>query len=67
MGIANTSSATLIAHKLTGAGLDRAGAPDSTTLGMLARKRSILARAAMRTAERLDARGALREYGGFRG
>ena len=66
MGIGNTSSATLVAHKLTGlsvdslvgrgAGLDDAG---------VARKRLILQRAAGRTAERLDAPGALREYGGF--
>ena len=66
MGIANTSSATLIAHKLTGAGLDALiGRGTGLDDDGLARKRSILARAAMRTAERLDARGALREYGGF--
>ena len=66
MGIANTSSATLIAHKLTGAGLDAltgrgAGLDDDG----LARKRRVLARAAARTAERLDPSDALREYGGF--
>ena len=66
MGIANTSSATLIAHKLTGAGLDALiGRGTGLDDDGLARKRSILAHAAMRTAERLDARGALREYGGF--
>ena len=66
MGIANTSSATLIAHKLTGAGLDALiGRGTGLDDDGLARKRTILARAAMRTAERLDTRGALREYGGF--
>ena len=66
MGIANTSSATLIAHKLTGAPLDaltgRGAGLDDTGL---ARKRRVLARAAARTAERLDAHEALTEYGGF--
>ena len=66
MGIANTSSATLIAHKLTGAPLDAltgrgAGLDDAG----LARKRRVLARAAARTAERLDGYQALTEYGGF--
>ena len=66
MGIANTSAAALIAHKLTDAGLDAligpgAGLDDDG----LAHKHTVLARAAARTAGRLDARGALREYGGF--
>ena len=66
MGIANTSSATLVAHKLTGAGLDALiGRGTGLDDDGLARKRTILARAAMRTAERLDTHGALREYGGF--
>ena len=66
MGIANTSSATLVAHKLTGAGLDALiGRGTGLDDDGLARKRTILARAAMRTAERLDTYGALREYGGF--
>ena len=66
MGIANTSSASLIAHKLLGlplaelvgrgTGLDDAG---------LARKRKVLEEAAARTAPRLDAATALTEYGGF--
>ena len=65
MGIANTSSATLIAHKLTGAPLDAltgrgAGLDDDG----LAHKRRVLARAAARTAGRLDAHDALTEYGG---
>ncbi len=66
MGIGNTSSATLVAHKLTGAGLDSlvgrgAGLDDA---GM-ARKHAILERAAGRTAARLDPVDALWEYGGF--
>lgn len=66
MGIGNTSSATLVAHKLTGAGLDSlvgrgAGLDDAG----LERKREILDRAARRTAARLDGQDALREYGGF--
>ena len=66
MGIANTSSATLIAHKLSGAGLDAlTGRGTGLDDGGLARKRAVLTRAAMRTAERLDARDALSEYGGF--
>ena len=66
MGIGNTSSATLVAHKLTGAGLEAlvgrgAGLDDAG----LARKHEILERAARRTAPRLDPAEALREYGGF--
>lgn len=66
MGIGNTAAASLVAAKLTGAdvagltgrgtGLDDAG---------LARKRSLLERAAARTAPQLDAPDALREYAGF--
>ena len=66
MGIANTSSASLIAHKLTGAGLDGLiGRGTGLDDGGLARKRAVLGRAAKRTADRLGARDALREYGGF--
>ena len=66
MGIANTSSATLIAHKLTGAVLDSLiGRGTGLDDDGLAHKRAVLARAAARTAERLGARDALREYGGF--
>lgn len=66
MGIGNTSSATLVAHKLTSTGLDSlvgrgAGLDDA---GM-ERKREVLERAARRTAARLDGQDALREYGGF--
>ena len=66
MGIANTSSASLVAHKLTGVGLDALiGRGTGLDDAGLAHKRTVLARAAARTAPRLDARGALREYGGF--
>ena len=66
MGIGNTSSATLVAHKLTGTALDSlvgrgAGLDDAG----LSRKQGILEQAARRTAVPLDARDALREYGGF--
>ena len=66
MGIANTSAATLIAHKLTGVGLDALiGRGTGLDDDGLAHKRAVLERAAMRTAERLDARATLSEYGGF--
>ena len=66
MGIANTSAAALVAHKLTSAGLDSLiGRGTGLDDDGLAHKRTVLARAALRTAERLDARNALREYGGF--
>ncbi|NNF72600.1 MAG: nicotinate-nucleotide--dimethylbenzimidazole phosphoribosyltransferase [Rhodobacteraceae bacterium] len=66
MGIGNTSSAALVAAKLTGVpvadyvgrgtGLDDAG---------LEAKADVLNRAAARTEDRLEARVALAEYGGF--
>ena len=66
MGIANTSSATLIAHKLTGVGLEALiGRGTGLDDEGLARKHAVLERAALRTGERLHARDALREYGGF--
>ena len=66
MGIANTSSAALIAHKLTGAPLDAlAGRGAGLDDAGLAHKRRVLVRAAARTAERLDGYQALTEYGGF--
>jgi len=66
MGIGNTSSATLLVHKLTGDHLDSlvgrgTGLDDSG----LTQKRRVLAEASARTADRLSGRGALREYGGF--
>ena len=66
MGIANTSSAALVAHKLTGARLDALiGRGTGLDDDGLARKHAVLARAAVRTVEQLDGNGALREYGGF--
>ena len=66
MGIANTSSASLVAHKLTGVGLDRlVGRGTGLDDDGLARKHEVLARAASRTAPRLEPGDALREYGGF--
>ena len=66
MGIANTSSATLVAHKLTGAPLDAlTGRGTGLDDDGLAHKRRVLARAAARTARRLDPEAVLREYGGF--
>ena len=66
MGIANTSSASLVAHKLTGVGLERLiGRGTGLDDDGLARKHEVLARAADRTAPRLDPADALREYGGF--
>ncbi|MBQ0959342.1 nicotinate-nucleotide--dimethylbenzimidazole phosphoribosyltransferase [Ideonella sp. 4Y11] len=66
MGIANTSAASLLLHKLRhvplevatgrGTGLDDAG---------LVHKRAVLARAAARTGGISDGREALVEYGGF--
>lgn len=66
MGIGNTSSATLLAHKITGAaiaslagpgaGLDDAG---------VARKVAILERAAARREEKLSPEDALAAYGGL--
>lgn len=66
MGIGNTSSASLVSAKITGhpveelvgrgTGLDDEG---------LERKRSLLVKAASRTATRLSAKEALAEFGGF--
>lgn len=66
MGIGNSSSAAMIAHKLSGyslqeivgrgTGLDDAG---------LEQKLTILQRASARTEKRLDPLSCLREYGGF--
>ena len=64
MGIGNTASAALLAHKIAGvplqvgrgAGLDDAG---------LRRKQDVVAQGAARTAARLPPMDALAEYGGF--
>ena len=66
MGIANTSAATLIAHKLTGAPLDTlVGRGTGLDDAGLAHKRRVLERAARRSPAGLDPFEALREYGGF--
>ena len=66
MGIANTSSASLVAHKLTGVGLDAlVGRGTGLDDAGLAHKIEVLRRAAARTDPRLDPGDALREYGGF--
>lgn len=66
MGIANTSAATLIGHKLTG---DPISALTGRGTGLddaaLARKTEILARAAARTPDVLSAEETLIQYGGF--
>ena len=66
MGIGNTSSASLVAHKLLDlplAGLvGRGTGLDSKGVG---RKRALLEEAAARTPRRLGAAAALAEYGGF--
>jgi nicotinate-nucleotide--dimethylbenzimidazole phosphoribosyltransferase len=66
MGIGNTSAAALLGHKLIGATLDLLVGPGTGVAGeALGRKREVLARAAARTPDRLDANVALAEYGGF--
>ena len=66
MGIANTSSASVVAHKLTGVGLESLVGPGTGLDDAgLVRKMEILKRAAARTDPLLDPRDALREYGGF--
>ncbi len=66
MGIGNTSSASLVAAKLTGRAVeDLVGRGTGLDDKGLERKRTLLAQAASRTAPRLGAREALEEYGGF--
>ncbi|MCA0176612.1 MAG: nicotinate-nucleotide--dimethylbenzimidazole phosphoribosyltransferase [Proteobacteria bacterium] len=65
MGIANTSAAALLLHKLAGVPMDQAAGRGTGLEGAgLARKQALLARAAARTGP-LDVLGALTEYGGF--
>ncbi|MFT6317264.1 MAG: nicotinate-nucleotide--dimethylbenzimidazole phosphoribosyltransferase [Candidatus Azotimanducaceae bacterium] len=66
MGIGNTSSAALLAHKLTGEPLEKivgrgTGLDDSG----LENKHRLLQVASRRTTSRLSAQQALQEYGGF--
>jgi nicotinate-nucleotide--dimethylbenzimidazole phosphoribosyltransferase len=66
MGIGNTASAALLAHKATGLALEAlVGRGTGLDDAGLARKRRLLAEAAARTPERLAAPDALAEYGGF--
>jgi nicotinate-nucleotide--dimethylbenzimidazole phosphoribosyltransferase len=66
MGIANTSAATLLLHKLAGVGVEIAtGRGTGVDDEGLARKRAVLIRAAARTAPDLSPLAALAEYGGF--
>ncbi|MCX7645395.1 MAG: nicotinate-nucleotide--dimethylbenzimidazole phosphoribosyltransferase [Rhodobacteraceae bacterium] len=66
MGIANTSSAALVAAKLLGLPVEEiAGRGTGLDDAGLSRKRAVLARAAARTPDRLPPEAALAEYGGF--
>lgn len=66
MGIGNTSSATLVSAKIAGLALDCLIRRGTGVRGpALAHKLEVLRRAAARTEERLEARSALIEYGGF--
>lgn len=66
MGIANTSAAALLAHKVASIPLDDlAGRGTGLDDAALAAKRAVLGRAAARTAPRLAPMAALAEYGGF--
>jgi len=66
MGIGNTSSASLLTSKITGAPLrDLVGRGTGLNDDGLERKQSLLQRAAGRTPDVLDAEQALVDYGGF--
>ncbi len=66
MGIGNTSSATLLAHKLLGLPLAKLTGPGTGLDAQgVAHKLGVLERAAARTAARLEPKAALAEYGGF--
>lgn len=66
MGIGNTSSASLVAAKILGVPVaDLTGRGTGLADDGLTRKRALLQTAAGRTADRLPADDALREYGGF--
>lgn len=66
MGIANTSSAALLAHKLTGDPVDRfVGRGTGVDDDGLARKLEVLEAASARTTGNLDPVSAMAEYGGF--
>lgn len=66
MGIGNTSSAAMLAHKLLGLPLaDLAGPGAGLDAAGVDRKRGILMQAAARTGPKLEPGPALAEYGGF--
>ena len=66
MGIANTSAATVLAHKLLGLPVaDLAGRGTGLDDAGLAHKTAVLEAAAARTGPDLSAAAALAEYGGF--
>lgn len=66
MGIGNTSSATLIAHKILGLPLSGiTGAGTGLDADGISRKLTLLQTASARTEDILPAMTALREYGGF--
>lgn len=66
MGIANTASASVLAHKLTGLPLeDLVGRGTGLDDAGLRHKLDVLTRAAARTPARLSPEAAMAEYGGF--
>ncbi len=66
MGIANTASAALVAHRISGMDLDGlVGRGTGLDDDGVTRKTKILADASSRCPGKLDAAGALREFGGF--
>jgi nicotinate-nucleotide--dimethylbenzimidazole phosphoribosyltransferase len=66
MGIANTSAASLLLHKLAGVPLAQAvGRGTGVDDAGLSHKLAVLTRAAARTADHLAPQQALAEYGGF--
>ncbi|MEM7500985.1 MAG: nicotinate-nucleotide--dimethylbenzimidazole phosphoribosyltransferase [Pseudomonadota bacterium] len=66
MGIGNTAAASLVGAKLAGLNVEKiTGRGTGLDDTGLERKRTLLARAANRTSEQLDAHGALHEYAGF--
>ncbi len=66
MGIGNTASAAMLAHRLTGLPLDRlVGRGTGLDDAGLAHKRAVLERAAARLPGRPSASQAMAEYGGF--
>ena len=66
MGIGNTASAALVAAKVLGSAVaDLTGRGTGLDDAALAKKRDLLQQASARTAPKLAAADALREYGGF--